>query len=905
MLSDNEEHHQDKKIDIAGDVTNGVVITGNKNNVQQHITSTTNTGGGAAIAGDIKVENGDLVGRDKIKKVKKTKNITNNFLVPSTTTHLTGSAPAYPQLMLGREDTLSEIKTYLGVSQNEEISAIRRHLVVVHGWPGVGKTTLVAALAHNEDVQKAFPEGVLWASLGPDPNLFSWLMAWGRSLNTDITNARTLAEASAQLTALLLAQKRLIIVDDVWDPKHALPFNVGGSGCALLITTRNLSVAQALAPTANDIYRLNTLDDKKSMKVLQELAPTVMEQNPKELNELLTELGGLPLALQVVGHLLNKQAMRGFRMKDLLTELRKGESLLGSIVPIGMEKMEKIESTISVLFKKSTDPLGEKTINYFASLSVFAHPPVTFDVTAMQAVWQVENPKSATTELIDQGLLEYVPEQQSYRMHALLHQHAQSLLTDKDAQKARRNHFNFFQRFAANYPDTELSKWGTDKIQEFEALYPQLKQALANFYKGYGVAIPTTGAEQIQQVIKLIDTLDKYWVFHNNLAEQVEWLTVAYQSAQLLNSALQAAGFARRIGHVKGILGDWDDGFKWLEICETTLGSDPSWEASKIRASMHIERAFIHYQQESPVELAKKDCLLGLGMVTKKTAPEIYAIGYNLLGAIKLATSKISAAKKDFEKSLSAWQQVENNYQIARVEDNIKVTHVYLGNLQYLREAGEKNLQAWEKSSNPIEFAMALINRAETHCIDGELDAAIERQKQAIEISQDIKVPRIEALAKSNLARSYASIGEYDTALVLLKESQDIRHNLGMPEYSIDARLCLVGIELGRKNYNEALKNAKIAMQEAREDNDPLEKGCAQRALGQIYHLQGKTEQARKQLEQSFSQLEKNEYRYESFLTLQELIKIYQDTGDIEKAQVGKQKSQDLSYQMGLLPPKA
>ncbi len=47
----------------------------------------------------------------------------------------------------------------------------------------------------------------------------------------------------------------------------------------------------------------------------------------------------------------------------------------------------------------------------------------------MEFVWQVDNPKSIVRQLVDRGLLEFVPELNRYQMHALLVMLAKSLLT--------------------------------------------------------------------------------------------------------------------------------------------------------------------------------------------------------------------------------------------------------------------------------------------------------------------------------------------------------------------------------------------------------------------------------------------------------------------------------------------
>jgi len=49
---------------------------------------------------------------------------------------------------------------------------------VIHGLGGIGKSTLAAALAHDLEVQQRLPDGVLWVTLGQQPDVLSLLSGW-------------------------------------------------------------------------------------------------------------------------------------------------------------------------------------------------------------------------------------------------------------------------------------------------------------------------------------------------------------------------------------------------------------------------------------------------------------------------------------------------------------------------------------------------------------------------------------------------------------------------------------------------------------------------------------------------------------------------------------------------------
>jgi len=339
-----------------------------------------------------------------------------------------GSAPSLPSLVVGREEDIKILKERFLSKKTD--SANLQVLTAIRGWPGVGKTTLATVLAYDQDIIKKYPDGILWISLGPEPDILSGLATWGRALGVDdLIKEKTVEDASRRLSAILRNKQILLIIDDVWVNAHAVAFKVGGQGCATLITTRANDVAQALVGTPENVYRLNVLTEEKSLELLKEIAPLIAKDYHEACRELAQELEGLPLALQVAGHLVNAEANFGFSVIDLLKDLRDGKKILESKAPADRADLaNETIPTVAVLFQKSTERLDGPTRDCFAFLGVFAPKPATFDLAAMKSVWQVEDPKPIVRTLVDRGLLEPIPAIGRYQMHALLVAHARSLL---------------------------------------------------------------------------------------------------------------------------------------------------------------------------------------------------------------------------------------------------------------------------------------------------------------------------------------------------------------------------------------------------------------------------------------------------------------------------------------------
>jgi len=380
---------------------------------------------GSSAGGDIMAVTGGDV--NKIGNQFKNSTITIN---PPAPAFRPGSPPPKPDLVIGRDDDIKELKERLSVTGRDTVSF--QVLTAIKGWPGVGKTTIASALAYDLDIASQFPDGVLWTSLGQDPNIISDMATWGRALGTEeILKAKSVEEAQSMLAGLLRNKRMLLIIDDVWKAEEAIPFKVGGPGCATLITTRLDGVANALAPAADNIYRLKVLKDEDALEFLKRLAPSVVERNPKECLVLVQDLEGLPLALQVAGHMLNTEAIHGFGVTELIRDLREGAKLLAATAPADQaDLVTETTPTIAALLYKSVDRLDDNTRNCYAYLGAFAPKPATFGMNAMKYVWEMDDPKPIIRILVDRGLLEYVNELDRYQIHALLGMLAKNLLED-------------------------------------------------------------------------------------------------------------------------------------------------------------------------------------------------------------------------------------------------------------------------------------------------------------------------------------------------------------------------------------------------------------------------------------------------------------------------------------------
>ncbi len=105
---------------------------------------------------------------------------------------------------------------------------------------------MAKALCHDERIQDAFDDGILWVTLGENPgDLTGRVEDLIVTLGHERPGFTTPDAAVNRLKGLLADRDILIVIDDVWDRAHLNPFIQGGPRCARLITARNFDTLPA------------------------------------------------------------------------------------------------------------------------------------------------------------------------------------------------------------------------------------------------------------------------------------------------------------------------------------------------------------------------------------------------------------------------------------------------------------------------------------------------------------------------------------------------------------------------------------------------------------------------------------------------------------------------------------
>lgn len=183
-----------------------------------------------------------------------------------------------------------------------------RH-TLIQGAGGFGKTTLALLACHRPELLRAYPDGLLWTSLGEAPELARVLgdlhvLATGGPAGVTGTG-----ELAAALAKALHGRRCLVVLDDVWREDDLLPF-MRLDGPRLLVTTRNRGLVQqgSTDPWPEVAVEEMSADEAAAM-LGRGLEPS--EADLAALRDLAGRLGCWPLLIDLAGARLREEHKRG------------------------------------------------------------------------------------------------------------------------------------------------------------------------------------------------------------------------------------------------------------------------------------------------------------------------------------------------------------------------------------------------------------------------------------------------------------------------------------------------------------------------------------------------------------------------------------------------------------------
>ncbi len=238
-------------------------------------------------------------------------------------------------------------------------------------------------------------------------------------------------------------RRMLLVIDDAWRSEDALAFKVGGPHCAYLMTTRIPSVALDFA--SNGTTLVQELNEDDGLKLLARFVPGIVANELCTARTLVQSVGGLPLALTLMGKYLKSQthSSQPRRQRAALERLSHPEERLRlTIVQAPLEQHTSLPAemplSLDAVIGVSAWQLDEATQRTLLLLSVFPAKPCSFSEEAALAVSGAS--EKTLDILVDAGFLESIGYGR-YTLHPTITDFARARLHDTTADERMVEYF--------------------------------------------------------------------------------------------------------------------------------------------------------------------------------------------------------------------------------------------------------------------------------------------------------------------------------------------------------------------------------------------------------------------------------------------------------------------------------
>lgn len=303
----------------------------------------------------------------------------------------------------------------------------------LQGAGGFGKTTLAVALCHNDDVITAFDDGILWITLGETPKIQHELTKMYAALTGERPSFLDIDDAAIHLAERLDQKSCLIVIDDVWDPNHVLPFLRGGKQCSRLITTRRMDV---VAEAAAQRISVNEMTGDQSIALLVARLPSA-PRDVSAVRALARRLGEWPLLLRLAASQLRERMDRGDSFDGALSYVNLALERRG---PIAFDRSNASarHDAVNRTVRASLELLSADDRRRCAELAIFPEG-LTVPLSAIRALWQLDEfeVEEIVQRLDGAALVDFDLKVGAVRIHNVLQMYLRSQLSDMPAIHAR------------------------------------------------------------------------------------------------------------------------------------------------------------------------------------------------------------------------------------------------------------------------------------------------------------------------------------------------------------------------------------------------------------------------------------------------------------------------------------
>jgi DNA-binding SARP family transcriptional activator/tetratricopeptide (TPR) repeat protein len=348
----------------------------------------------------------------------------------TTRAQVPAQLPPSPADFAGRGAELRAAMEMLRVAEPGRPAAVV--ITAIEGMAGIGKTTLAVEWAHQ--IADQYPDGQLYVNmrgfdqggrlLAPADAVRGFLDALGFDRDRMPID---LDELAGLYRSQLAGRRILVVLDNARDTEQVRPLLPGGSGCLVIITSRN-KLGGLVATAGARPLLVDVLSTAESNELLtRRLGAARLGAEPGAVAAVVTACAGLPLALAIVAARI--------ALNSTLTFAAVAGELTTSAA--GLEAMsvgEDGSGDLRTVFSWSYRALPAESARLFRLMAAHPGPDISIPAAVSLSGTAEQLVRIGLSKLVSSNLLtEVSPER--YAFHDLLRAYATELLDAGDGSE--------------------------------------------------------------------------------------------------------------------------------------------------------------------------------------------------------------------------------------------------------------------------------------------------------------------------------------------------------------------------------------------------------------------------------------------------------------------------------------
>ena len=348
--------------------------------------------------------------------------------------------------------------------------------VVLYGAGGFGKTTLALGVCHAPDVMAACDGGILWVTVGQQPQIVTELARIYAALTGERPAFNDQDDAMFAVAKKLDGKRCLFVIDDVWSVHDLTPFLHAAASSSRLITSRLFSVAVSAAADESCRINVGELGDEEAEHLLAAGLPGLAGR--PQLNALAGRLNRVPLLLQLANRALAQQLALGESTDAALDWALQQYADFGVVAFDEQDPRERYDA-VGKTVEVSLALLGEERRRCLELGVLHEDTDIPFSVLA--SLWGLKDTQvqPLAQRFHDFGLLKLNLPGRSIRLHDYVREYFEAVLPDRARVHGRLvDAWNRQRQLPAGYPRRHVVFHIVESMADIAQIVPRATQLI-------------------------------------------------------------------------------------------------------------------------------------------------------------------------------------------------------------------------------------------------------------------------------------------------------------------------------------------------------------------------------------------------------------------------------------------